>query len=117
MLVEYRSLRSTCDVIICYWLLTGSTCTSRRSAHMNRSMAIRGMWLISAAMMVAAATIVGTATAGAAPQPTGPTVKPFTLAPSMGMDKLDPQTIARSNRQQLLDKIAGQITDGLSESA
>ncbi|WP_159039746.1 hypothetical protein [Streptomyces sp. TP-A0356] len=84
---------------------------------MNRSTAIRGIWLISSAMMVAAATIAGTPTAGAAPQPAGPTAKPFTLAPSMGMDKLDPQAIARSNRQQLLDKIAGQITDGLSESA
>jgi hypothetical protein len=82
---------------------------------MNRSTAVRGIWLISSAMMVAAATIAGTATAGAAPQPADQAVKPFTLAPSM--DKLDPQTIERSNRQQLLDKIAGQITDGLSESA
>lgn len=81
---------------------------------MNRSTTTRHIWGISSAMMVVAATIAGTATAGATAQSASPTVKPFTMAPSTY--KLDPQTIASSNRQQLLDKIAGQITEGLSES-
>jgi hypothetical protein len=82
---------------------------------MKRSTAIRGISGLFSLSVIAAATLAASTTASAAPQSTGkPTSSTLFVAPAAA-GKIDPRMVARFNRAQVLDGIAGKITLGLSE--
>jgi hypothetical protein len=72
--------------------------------------------VLPATALAACLSLVASPSAGALPAPPGSAAAKVTTADAEGRHTTDPHLIAIGKKQEVLDKIAGEITEGLSES-